>query len=93
MLLELIFYYLLFINIVAIFICIIDKKNAIQQKWRISEKTLFLVSILGGSVGMYLTMLKIRHKTKHLRFMLGLPIIILIQFFGFTYYFIDNLKI
>ena len=46
---------------------------------RVPEKTLFAFSIAGGSIGMYATMYLIRHKTKHKRFMIGLPIIILLQ--------------
>lgn len=44
-----------------------------------SEKTLFALSVAGGALGMYAAMCLVRHKTKHKRFMIGLPIIILIQ--------------
>ncbi len=71
--------YLAFINILSILNCMIDKDNARLGKRRISEKRLFVLSLFGGSVGMYLTMLIIRHKTKHLRFMIGLPVIIVLQ--------------
>lgn len=71
--------YLGFINVIAIIICLADKLKAKTGGWRISEKTLFAVSLIGGSVGMYITMLVIRHKTKHKRFMVGIPIIIFIQ--------------
>ncbi|MBQ5843177.1 MAG: DUF1294 domain-containing protein, partial [Clostridia bacterium] len=46
---------------------------------RIPEKTLFLTALFGGSLAMYITMLVIRHKTKHKRFMIGLPVIALAQ--------------
>lgn len=72
-------YYLLAINIAAAIICFVDKHLAKKQKWRISEKTLFFISALGGSIGMYLAMKLVRHKTKHKRFMLGIPIIIILQ--------------
>ena len=71
--------YLIFINVISVIVCAADKIKAIKGGWRISEKTLFAVSLMGGSVGMYITMLAIRHKTKHKRFMIGIPIIIFIQ--------------
>lgn len=73
------FFYFVLINIVSIIICVVDKLSAIWRKRRISEKTLILLSILGGSIGMYLTMVIIRHKTKHIKFMLGIPAIIMLQ--------------
>lgn len=71
--------YFVFINVIAAIICLTDKIKAKIGGWRISEKTLFAVSLMGGSVGMYITMLAIRHKTKHKRFMIGIPIVIFIQ--------------
>lgn len=71
--------YLLFVNIVAVFVTCIDKNNAIKEKYRVPENLLFVVSIFGGSIFMYITMKLIRHKTKHKRFMIGLPIIIVAQ--------------
>jgi len=80
-------YYLIFVNIFAIFLCIVDKVNAKNNFWRISEKMLFIISLIGGSFGMYLTMRFIRHKTLHKRFMIGLPIIILLQIIALIYVF------
>ena len=71
--------YLLFINVVAVIVCITDKIKARLDKWRVTEKTLVAISVLGGAFGMYATMLVIRHKTKHNKFMLGLPFVILLQ--------------
>ena len=71
--------YLFVISAVSVFVCVIDKYNAIKNKWRISEKMLFLLSFLGGAVTMYLTMRLISHKTRHKRFMIGLPVIIFLQ--------------
>jgi len=56
-----------------------DKKKAEMQKWRIPEKTLFLVALIGGSIGIFLGMQVFRHKTKHLSFSFGIPIIIAVQ--------------
>lgn len=71
--------YLAVINIISVIITVYDKICAVSGRWRVKEKTLFLFSILGGSVGMYLTMLIIRHKTRHIKFMLGIPAIFVIQ--------------
>lgn len=73
------FIYLIFINILALIFTVSDKYRAIKHKRRISEFTLMLISALGGSVTMLVTMLVIRHKTRHIKFMLGIPLIILIQ--------------
>lgn len=71
--------YLAVISLVAIIMTVSDKRRARQHRWRISEAVLLLVSALGGSVAMLLTMLLIHHKTKHLKFMLGIPLIIVAQ--------------
>ena len=71
--------YLAVISLVAIIMTVSDKRRARQHRWRISEAALLLVSALGGSVAMLLTMLLIHHKTKHLKFMLGIPLIIVAQ--------------
>lgn len=62
-----------------------DKRRAKQGRRRTAESTLFLVAWLGGAAGMYLTMRVVRHKTKHRRFMWGLPLIILLQTMFFMY--------
>jgi len=71
--------YILVINIVAVFLTVSDKKKAQKNRWRVPEATLLLVSALGGSVAMYITMKKIRHKTKHAKFMIGIPVIMICQ--------------
>lgn len=71
--------YLLAINLLSIVLCVADKRKAIKSKRRIPEKVLFSASILGGALFMYITMKTIRHKTLHKRFMIGLPLIILLQ--------------
>jgi len=71
--------YLVGINIAAALVCVWDKRKARKQGWRVSEKTLFIISLIGGSVGMYLTMNAIRHKTRHKKFMIGIPLIIFLQ--------------
>ena len=71
--------YLAVISIVSVVVCIYDKNSARKNGRRISEKALFTLAFLGGALALYLTMLKIRHKTLHKRFMIGLPIIIILQ--------------
>lgn len=66
-------------SLVSIFVTIHDKRMAKRGGWRVPEATLLILSALGGSVAMLITMLLIRHKTKHIKFMLGIPIIIIFQ--------------
>ncbi|NFG25343.1 DUF1294 domain-containing protein [Clostridium botulinum] len=77
--------YLLFINFIGFSIMLVDKKRAIHKEWRVPEKTLIGISIIGGSIGMILGMFTFRHKTKHLKFLLGIPVIIIIQFYIVIY--------
>ena len=65
------------LSVVAIFMTHKDKNAAKGGKWRTPEATLLLVAALGGAVAMLVTMRLIRHKTKHKKFMLGIPLIIL----------------
>ncbi|MBE6733348.1 MAG: DUF1294 domain-containing protein [Ruminococcaceae bacterium] len=76
---KLLIIYLIVINLFSCFVCIVDKHNAKNGYWRVSEKSLIILSALGGSVAMYITMRLISHKTLHKRFMIGIPLIIVIQ--------------
>jgi len=58
---------------------LVDKKRAIKNQWRISEKALINISIIGGSIGMLAGMSTFRHKTKHKKFTIGIPVILVIQ--------------
>ena len=71
--------YFAVISLLSVILTIHDKSAARKGKKRISERSLFLLSILGGSVAMFAMMRIIRHKTKHKRFMLGIPLIIILQ--------------
>ena len=72
--------YLAVISIISVVVCIYDKFAAKHNpRHRTREATLLLLSALGGSVAMFITMQMIRHKTKHVKFMLGIPLIILAQ--------------
>lgn len=57
----------------------IDKKRAVNQKWRIKESTLILISLIGGSVGMLFGMKIFHHKTKKKLFSVGVPLILVLQ--------------
>lgn len=76
---KLIMAYLIIINIIGFLTMYIDKRKAIKGKWRISEAKLLLIAIIGGSIGSYLGMNTFRHKTKHIKFSYGIPIIIIFQ--------------
>ena len=71
--------YLIVLNLVGFFIMLVDKKRAIKNQWRISEKALIVISIIGGSIGMLAGMSTFRHKTKHKKFTIGIPVILVIQ--------------
>jgi uncharacterized membrane protein YsdA (DUF1294 family) len=71
--------YLLAVNLLAFALMGADKAKARRGAWRIPEKVLFLSALAGGSVGAIAGMFAFRHKTKHLRFVLGLPAILLAQ--------------
>lgn len=72
--------YLLGVNILAIILTIYDKIASKKfRKNRIRENVLLLIGALGGAVSMYITMKLIRHKTRHKKFMTGLPIILILQ--------------
>lgn len=70
---------LLLINAVGLLLMRLDKEKARRHRWRISEATLFTVALLGGSVGVLVGMYAFRHKTKHRRFTIGVPVILLAQ--------------
>jgi uncharacterized membrane protein YsdA (DUF1294 family) len=74
--------YLALISLIAAIITAHDKRAARRHKWRVRESALLLVAALGGSAAMLATMLLIRHKTKHAKFMVGLPAIIVLQLAG-----------
>lgn len=71
--------YLIAINLIGFLVMGIDKRKAIKRAWRISEATLFLIAIVGGSIGSILGMKIFRHKTKHWYFVWGMPAILILQ--------------
>ena len=81
MLEKIILIYIAIISFISMVLCIYDKiiskKNRVEL--RVPEKTLIILSLLGGSVAMYLTMQIIHHKTKHAKFMIGIPLIMVLH--------------
>ena len=71
--------YLIGINLAGFIIMGVDKKRAIRGAWRISEASLFLTALFGGSLGCILGMQHFRHKTKHWYFKYGMPAILVVQ--------------
>ncbi|WP_294153086.1 DUF1294 domain-containing protein [uncultured Clostridium sp.] len=81
------FIYLTIINLIGFIVMLIDKSRAIHKEWRISEKTLLMISVFGGSIGIFSGMHVFRHKTKHLKFTIGVPLIFIIQIIAAVYLF------
>lgn len=71
--------YIILINLIAFVVFGIDKRKARKEQWRVPESTLFILAIIGGSIGALLGMLVFRHKTKHRKFTIGIPLILALQ--------------
>lgn len=78
--------YLLAINIFGFFIMWLDKRKARKGAWRIPEKTLFIVTALGGGIGTIAGMYTFRHKTQKLNFVIGFPFITILEIVGIIYW-------
>ena len=79
MLIKILVIYLLLINAIGFILMLVDKIKAKKNLWRIPEATLFLVAVIGGSIGSILGMYTFRHKTKHIKFIVGMPLILVAQ--------------
>lgn len=76
---KLILLYLLIINAIGFVLMLVDKHKARKNLWRIPEATLMTAAALGGSIGCLIGMYTVRHKTRHLKFTLGIPLILAAQ--------------
>lgn len=76
---RLVLLYLIIINAAAMLLMLIDKLKAKLDAWRIPEATLMGVAAIGGSVGALLGMYLFRHKTRHAKFTIGIPMILALQ--------------
>lgn len=71
--------YFIMINLISFFIYALDKKKSQNSSWRISEKTLLFLALIGGSLGALLAMRTFRHKTKHKLFTIGVPLMLILN--------------
>ena len=78
-------YYLILINIIGFILILVDKIKACKNKWRIKENPLLFISIIGGSIGELISMLIFHHKTKKNKFIIFIPLLILIQIIIYLY--------
>ena len=76
---QLLIIYLVLVNAAAFFLMLADKLKAKKGAWRIPERTLIGIAVIGGSIGAIAGMNLFRHKTRHLKFSLGLPLILVGQ--------------
>ena len=76
---ELFFVYLLIVNALGFVLMLAYKRKARKKKWRIPESTLMLVALIGGSIGCLSGMYLFRHKTRHPKFTVGVPLILALQ--------------
>ena len=82
---KLVLIYLLIINAAGFLLMLVDKYKARKNLWRIPERTLITVAVLGGSIGSLLGMHIVRHKTQHPKFTLGIPLILAAQLVALTW--------
>ena len=82
---EIFYWYLAIINALVLVVYGGDKLFAKLDSWRVPEKVLLLLALLGGSIGALLAMQIFRHKTRHLKFRYGVPLILLLQIAGVVY--------
>ena len=78
--------YLVVINILGFFVMWLDKRKAVKGRWRIPEKTLFIITALGGGIGTTAGMYIFRHKTQKLNFVIGFPFITILEIIGIVYW-------
>lgn len=78
--------YLIIINLIGFFTMLIDKYKAKKGFWRTPEKTIFIITLLGGGIGTITGMYLFRHKTKKLKFTIGLPTILISEILVVVYF-------
>lgn len=71
--------YLVLVNAAGFFLMLADKNRAKKKLWRVPEAVLFTLALLGGSLGIWAGMYLVRHKTRHLKFVVGIPLILIVQ--------------
>ena len=88
---NIILYYLLAVNIATFLLYGVDKYKAKKGRWRISEATLLMMAVIGGSIGAWAGMRLWHHKTMHKKFKYGIPVIIIMQIALVTYLHTNNI--
>ena len=76
---DILLLYLIIMNALAFVLMLADKVKARKKAWRIPERTLLGIAAIGGSLGAFLAMQMFRHKTRHLKFTIGIPVMLVIQ--------------
>ncbi|MCD5323808.1 DUF1294 domain-containing protein [Pontibacillus sp. HN14] len=76
---SMLLWYVIAVNVIALIQMQQDKSRAIKEEWRISEKQLWVVTLIGGSLGTFLGMKWFRHKTKHRAFVIGVPAALIVH--------------
>ena len=72
-------FYIFIINMLTFIVFVVDKKRAVKNRWRISEKTLMTMTVIGGSFGALLSMSMFRHKTRKPLFKYGVPLVMIVE--------------
>lgn len=82
-------FFILLLNVIGFAMMGIDKKRSQKGKWRIPERRLWLIGVIGGGFGLYWGMKRFHHKTKHKSFVLGIPLVCLLNLviYGFAIYY------
>ena len=80
--------YFIVINLIGFFIMWLDKRKAKKGAWRIPEKTLFIITALGGGIGTITGMYTFRHKTKKIQFVIGFPLITILEIISIIWFMI-----
>ena len=78
--------YLVIINLFGFFIMWLDKRKAKKGSWRIPEKTLFIITALGGGIGTIAGMYVFRHKTQKIQFVVGFPLITILEIIAIIWF-------
>ena len=73
--------YLMLVNLYGFFMMYSDKQKAKKSQWRTPEARIFLIAAIGGSIGVLMGMRTFRHKTKHAKFVYGIPLILMLQLY------------
>lgn len=77
---KIFFYYVIIINLMTFIVYGIDKRKAMLHQWRIPETTLIMLAVIGGSIGAWFGMQFFHHKTRHPKFYIGIPLIMIAEF-------------